>query len=60
MPNEDRNWFITERSDALASLMLTSRPDVTVKSGNKEDDGVDIVAAVNDKSGTPTKLFVVR
>ena len=43
MPNEDRNWFITERSEALASLMLTSRSDVTVESENKKDDGVDFV-----------------
>ena len=25
---EDRNWFITERSEALATLMLTSRSDL--------------------------------
>jgi hypothetical protein len=60
MPDNDRNWFVTERSDALASLMLTSRPDVVVKSENRQDDGVDIVAAVNDTEGPPTRLFVVQ
>jgi hypothetical protein len=60
MPNDDRTWFITERSEALASLMLTSRSDVTVESESKNDDGVDFVVAVNDAEGPPTRLFVVQ
>ncbi len=43
--SEDRNWFITERSEALASLILTSRIDLSVRSKNPQDDGVDFVVA---------------
>jgi len=60
MSDNDRNWFITERSEALASLMLTSRSDVAVESENKKDDGADFVVAVNSTEGPPTRLFVVQ
>lgn len=60
MPNDDRNWFITERSEALASLMLTSRADVTVTSESRKDDGVDLVVAINDAEGLHTRLFVIQ
>jgi hypothetical protein len=58
---EDRNWFITERSEALASLMLTSRTDLSVRSENPRDDGVDFVVALNGSDNVPTtKFFVVQ
>jgi hypothetical protein len=58
---EDRNWFITERSEALASLMLTSRSDLSVRSENPQDDGVDFVVALNASDNVPTtKFFVVQ
>jgi hypothetical protein len=60
MPNIDQLWFITERSEALASLMLTSRPDIGVKRETKTDGGVDLVVTVNDADAPSTRLFVVQ
>ena len=58
---DDRNWFITERSEALASLMLTSRSDLSVRTENPQDDGVDFVVALNESDNVPTtKFFVVQ
>ena len=58
---EDRDWFITERSEALASLILTSRSDLNVRSENKQDDGVDFVVALKEPENVPTtQLFVVQ
>jgi hypothetical protein len=58
---EDRNWFISERSEALASLMLTSRSDLSVRSEKPQDDGVDFVVALNGSDNVPTtKFFVVQ
>lgn len=42
---DDRNWFIAERSEALATLMLTAIPDVSVQNENEQDDGVDLLVA---------------
>ncbi len=60
MRDNDRDWFIGERSDALASLMLTSRPDLSIRSETKENDGVDLLVGVQDGEAVPTKLFVVQ
>jgi hypothetical protein len=61
MPEDNRNWFISERSEALASLLLTSRPDLSVRKENNQDDGVDFVVALRETENVlPTKLFVVQ
>lgn len=39
MQEDNGKWFIVERSEALASLMLTSRADLTVRTEKKCDDG---------------------
>jgi hypothetical protein len=56
----DRNWFLAERSEALASLMLTSRPDVSVERETQHGDGVDLVVSVSESSAPATKFFVVQ
>lgn len=60
MPDQNRNWFISERSDALASLMLTSNPDLSIRRENEQDDGVDLVVGLKDGERVSTKLFVVQ
>jgi hypothetical protein len=60
MPEDNRNWFIRERSDALASLILTSRPDVSVQGKDNLDDGVDLVVGLKEGESVDTKLFVVQ
>ena len=58
---EDRNWFIAERSEAMASLMLTSRNDVSLRAEKTQDDGVDFVVALKEPGNVPpTKLFIVQ
>jgi hypothetical protein len=48
--HKDRNWFITERSEALASLLLTSRDGVGVHREMKHEDGVDLLVTLEDDS----------
>lgn len=60
MPDDSRTWFIGERSEALAGLLLTSRKDLCVRSESQRDDGTDFLVAVNDDECVSTKLFVVQ
>lgn len=53
-------WFVIERSEALAGLLLTSRPDVRVREEHRRDDGVDILAEINTGEALPTRVFVVQ
>lgn len=58
---DDHNWFITERSEALASLMLTSRDDVSLRSERTQDHGVDFFVALKEAEDVPpTRFFVVQ
>jgi hypothetical protein len=57
----DRNWFIHERSEALATLLLTSRSDLIVEGNRKQDDGVDFYVAIKEaENPVSTRLFVVQ
>jgi hypothetical protein len=60
MPTGKTPWFVGERSEALAGLLLTSRKDVIVLSEEKQDDGVDFLAAVSEGEALPTRLFIVQ
>ena len=61
MTTEKIPWFVAERSEAFAGLLLTFRKDVHVQNKNKTEGGVDFLVAV-DEAGGPfsTRLFVVR
>ena len=61
MAREKAPWFVVERSEALAGLLLTSRNDVRIQSEKKQDDGVDFLVAV-DEEGEPlsTRLFMAQ
>jgi len=56
MTTEKAPWFVVERSEALAGLLLTSRRDVEVRGEKKNDDGVDFLLAVNEGEPLPTRL----
>ena len=52
-------WFVTERSEALASLLLTSRNDVRVRSKQERDDGADCLVELDTGEALSTRLFFV-
>jgi len=60
MSNKKEPWFVVERSEALAGLLLTSRDDVRVQKERKLDDGVDFVVEINTGEQLSTRLFVVQ
>ena len=60
MPSEDDRWFVAERGEALAGLLLTSRGDVRIQSKKATGDGVDFLVAVDEGESLSTRLFVVR
>ena len=60
MPSEDDRWFVAERGEALAGLLLTSRGDVRIQSKKATGDGVDFLVAVDEGESLSTGLFVVR
>jgi hypothetical protein len=60
MSNTKEPWFVVERSEALAGLLLTSRDDVRVQNERKLDDGVDFLVAINTGEQLSTRLFVVQ
>ncbi len=60
MPKEN-DWFVRERSEALASLLLTSRSDVVVRNERERDDGADLIVELKEEGQLlSTKLFVVQ
>ena len=60
MPEDSRNWFIGERSEALAGLLLTSKKNLRVRREEQRDDGSDFLVALDHDEGVSTKLFVVQ
>ena len=60
MPH-DQDWFIRERSEALATVLLTSRDDIRVHSQREVDQGADLFVELKDPGEqVSTKLFVVQ
>jgi hypothetical protein len=60
MSNTKEPWFVVERSEALAGLLLTSRDDVRVQKERKLDDGVDFLVGIQTGELLSTRLFVVQ
>lgn len=60
MPADNREWFIRERSEALASLFLTSRKDVHVRSEEGRDNGADLFVELQEGNSPAPKVFVVQ
>lgn len=60
MPAQNE-WFIEERSKALASLLLTDREGVVIRSEEPRAGGVDLLVELNEgNKGPSTMLFVVQ
>ena len=49
-------WFVEERSEALAGLLLTSRKDVRVRDERKHESGLDFLVGGNRRSRTLIKV----
>src|SRR6478752_4096501 len=53
-------WFVEERSEALAGVLLTSRKDVRVRDERKHDRGLDFLVEIDTGEPLSTQLFVVQ
>src|SRR5262245_43687173 len=60
MANVKDPWFVVERSEALAGLLLTSRKDVQVRSERRTDEGVDFLMEVRSDHPPSMRLFTVQ
>src|SRR5262249_9382063 len=60
MPTEKAPWFVIERSEALAGVVLTSRKDLAIQREIEHEDGVDFLVAATEREPLPTRLFVVQ
>ena len=53
-------WFVAERSEALAKLLLTSRKDVRVLRERKHDRGLDFLVEIDTGQPMSLQFFVVQ
>jgi len=60
MASEKDAWFLADRSEALAGLLLTSRNDLQVHNEKKKDTGVDFLVSVKEGDAPSTQYFVVQ
>ena len=60
MSSTNEPWFVTERSEALAGLLLTSRKDVRVRDERKHESGLDFLVEIDTDDPLSTQLFVVQ
>jgi hypothetical protein len=60
MSSTNEPWFVAERSEALAGVLLTSRGDVRVRDERKRDRGLDFLVEIDTGDPLSTQLFVVE
>lgn len=60
MANAPDPWFVTERSESLARLLLTTRNDVHVQSERKLDDRLILHVEIATGDPLSSQLFVVQ
>lgn len=53
-------WFVGERSEALAGLLLTSREDVRIRRERKLDNGLDFLVEIATGDPLSMRRFVVQ
>ncbi len=53
-------WFVIERSQALAALLLTNQKSVDIVFQRKKDDGVNFGVAIVGENTLPTQMFIVQ
>lgn len=59
--SDQKKWFIQERSEALAALLLTERPEFTLVKEQPSDNGADFIVGVKESGNKPaTMLFLVQ
>ena len=60
MSSTTEPWFVAERSEALAGLLLTARKDVRVRVERAHESGVDFLVEIDTSDPLSTQLFVVQ
>ena len=60
MPSSTEPWFVAERSEALAGLLLTSRDDVSIRHERKLDNGIDFFVEIETGDPLSMQQFVVQ
>ena len=60
MSSTNEPWFVAERSEALAGVLLTSRKDVRIRSERKDDSGLDLIVEICTGDTLSTQQFVVQ
>lgn len=53
-------WFVVERSESLAALLLTNQQDVNVVSRERTDDGADLLVGLDGHASPQTRIFAVQ
>lgn len=59
MSDGNQPWFVGERSEALAGLLLTARPGVHVR-GPRKSGGVDFLVEIDADEPPFTRIFLVE
>ena len=60
MSSTNEPWFVVERSEALAGVLLTSREDVRVRDERKRASGLDFLVEIDAGDPLSTQLFVLQ
>jgi hypothetical protein len=60
MANTTEPWFVVGRSEALAGLLLTARPEVRVRRKWEHESGVDFLVEIDTDAPPPARCFVAR
>jgi hypothetical protein len=51
MSSTNEPWFVAERSEALAGVLLTSRKDVRIRDERKRESGLELLVEI--RTGDP-------
>lgn len=60
MSTSSEPWFVTERSEALAGVLLTSYKDIRVLDERKHEGRLDFLVEIDSSDPLSTQLFVVQ
>ena len=56
----DSNWFVEERSHALAMMHLTRRPDLVIREESHKDWGLDFIVEIAKDESASLRVFGVQ
>ena len=60
MDKQKKPWYVVERSEALAHVLLTSRPDLRIRTETKTEFGINLLVEVGSAPELSSRLFVVQ